>query len=103
MNISLGIICGAVFAIIDVLLMIPLSFEDKTAAMSAAFISRFAIGFLTATTRLPLPGWASGLLIGLLISLPDAIITKAYLPILISGAIGGVIVGLVVGKWGKRQ
>jgi len=103
MNISLGIICGAVFAIVDVLLMIPLSFEDKTAAMSAAFVNRFAIGFLTATTRLPLPAWASGLMIGLLISLPDAIITKAYLPILITGAIGGAIIGLVVGKWGRSN
>ena len=100
-KITLGIICGVVFGIIDVLLMIPLNFEDRTAAMSAAFISRFAIGFFIGTSTLPLPNWVSGLLIGLLISLPDAIITKAYLPILISGAIGGVIIGLIVGKWGN--
>jgi hypothetical protein len=29
-----------------------------------------------------------------------AIITKAHAPILIIGTIGGVIIGLVVGKWG---
>ncbi len=69
--------------------------------MSAAFISRFAIGFFIGSSHLPLPNWASGLIIGLLISLPDAIITKAYLPILISGAIGGVVIGLIVGKWGN--
>ena len=101
MKIKLGIICGLIFGIIDVLMMIPLSFADRTAAMSAAFISRFAIGFFIGATNLPLPSWASGLAIGLLISLPDAIITGAYLPILISGVVGGVIIGLIVGKWGK--
>jgi hypothetical protein len=35
-----------------------------------------------------------------LLSLPDAIITKAYAPILILGAVGGVVIGLIVGKWG---
>jgi hypothetical protein len=99
-RITLGIICGLVFGVIDVLLMIPLKFEDRVSAMSAAFISRFAIGFFIGASNLPLPNWASGLIIGLLISLPDAIITKAYLPILISGAIGGVVIGLIVGKWG---
>ncbi|HEY0459123.1 MAG TPA: hypothetical protein VGC97_08195 [Pyrinomonadaceae bacterium] len=100
-RITLGLICGIIFGIVDVLLMIPLKFEDRTAAMSAAFISRFAIGFFVGVSNLPLPNWASGLIIGLLISLPDAIITKAYLPILISGAIGGVVIGLIIGKWGS--
>jgi len=35
-----------------------------------------------------------------LLSLPDAIITKTYAPILILGAVGGVIIGLIIGKWG---
>jgi len=35
-----------------------------------------------------------------LLSLPDAIITKAFAPILILGAVGGVVIGLIVGKWG---
>lgn len=100
-KVLLGLICGLIFGIVDVLLMIPLSFPDKWAAMSAAFISRFTIGLIIGATNLPLPYWANGLIIGLLISLPDAIITKAYLPILISGAIGGVVIGLIVGKWGN--
>ncbi|MDQ6788035.1 MAG: hypothetical protein M3033_14615 [Acidobacteriota bacterium] len=95
----LGVICGIVFGIISVLAMIPLQFEDKTSAMSASFISRFSIGFVIGATNLSLPGWASGLIIGLLISLPDAIITKTFLPILIMGAIGGVVIGLIVGEW----
>ena len=101
-RILLGTICGVVFGLIDIALMIPLSFPDKTAALTGAFISRFAIGFVIGASNLPLPGWASGLIFGFLISLPDAIITKAYAPILISGIIGGTIIGFVVGRWGSQ-
>jgi hypothetical protein len=34
--------------------------------------------------------------------LPDAIITKAYAPILLLGAVGGVVIGFIVGRWGAR-
>jgi hypothetical protein len=40
------------------------------------------------------------LIFGVLLSLPDAIITKAFAPILILGAVGGLVIGLIVGKWG---
>ena len=42
---------------------------------------------------------ATGLIVGLLISLPDAVITKAYAPILIVGAIGGSIIGWLAGRF----
>lgn len=42
-------------------------------------------------------GWTKGILIGLLISLPDALITKAYLPIIGLGVIGGAIIGGFIG------
>jgi hypothetical protein len=80
--------------------MIPLSFEDKRAAMLGAFINRFAIGIVIGVTVLPFPGGLVGLLFGLLLSLPDAIITKAYAPILGFGTIGGMIIGFVVSRWG---
>lgn len=80
--------------------MLPLEFPDKTAALTGAFLNRFAIGFVIGAARLPVPGWATGLLFGVLLSLPDAIITKAFAPILIFGAVGGVIIGVIVGKWG---
>ncbi|HEY0003461.1 MAG TPA: hypothetical protein VGB17_01530 [Pyrinomonadaceae bacterium] len=99
-RILLGTICGLIFGAIAVATMIPLSFADKTAALLGAFISRFGIGFVIGAARLPLPGWASGLIFGLLLSLPDAIITKAYAPILIMGTLGGLIIGAVVGRWG---
>lgn len=97
-KITIGIISGIVFGVLDILLMIPLSFPDKTAAMLGAFVNRFAIGFFIGTTKLPVPSWMHGALIGLLISLPDAIITKAYAPILGVGLVGGVIIGLVIGR-----
>lgn len=97
----LGTICGVVYGLLSVATMIPLSFSDKRAALLGAFFNRFSIGFVIGAARLPLPDWAAGLIIGLLLSLPDAIITKAYAPILGLGAIGGIIIGLIVGKWGR--
>lgn len=99
-KILLGIICGIVFGIISVITMIPLKLEDKKTAMAGAFANRFAVGFVIGATDLPLPMWASGLLFGLLLSLPDAIITKSWIPIMTLGAIGGVLCGLAIGAFG---
>ena len=97
----LGLLCGVLFGAASVATMIPLSFEDKRAAMLGAFINRFAIGVVIGASVLPLSGWLTGLLFGLLLSLPDAIITKAYAPILGLGSIGGLIIGFVVTRWGS--
>jgi hypothetical protein len=99
-RILLGTICGLVYGALSAASMIPLSFPDKRAALIGAFLNRFAIGFVIGAARLSLPGWASGLVFGILLSVPDAIITKAYAPILIFGAVGGLIIGFIVGKWG---
>ena len=85
---------------VDVLLMMPLSFPDKRAALLGAFCSRFALGFFAAVTTLPLSPVATGVIVGVLTSLPDAIITKAYAPIMITGVIFGAIAGVVVSRWG---
>lgn len=98
----LGTIAGAVYGTLSVATMIPLEFSDKRAAMFGAFINRFSIGFVIGISTLPMPGWAQGLLIGLLLSLPDAIITKTYVPILGLGAIGGLIIGVIVHRWGVK-
>jgi hypothetical protein len=99
-RLMLGSICGLIYGALSAASMLPLEFADKTAALAGAFLNRFAIGFVIGAARLPVPGWASGLIFGILLSLPDAIITKAYGPILIMGAVGGVIIGVIVSKWG---
>ena len=99
-KIILGLICGVVFGIIDILIMLPMAFEDKKAALAGAFVNRFSIGFVVGAADLPLASWLNGLLFGLLLSLPDAIITKAWAPIMGMGAVGGIVIGLIIGKWG---
>ena len=100
-KVNYGIIAGFIFGFLDILLMLPLEFPDKTAALTGAFINRFAIGFFSVTTELPVSPWIRGLIVGALLSLPDAIITKAYAPIIIIGAIGGIIISTVAHKKAK--
>jgi len=35
------------------------------------------------------------------ISIPDAMITKAYAPIIGMGAVGGTIIGVIIGQFGR--
>ena len=100
-RVLLGIICGVVFGAVSVGMMLPLKFEDRKAALAGSFANRFAIGFVIGAANLPLAGWFNGLLFGLVLSLPEAIITKSWLPILVMGAIGGVVIGSVVSTWGN--
>ena len=97
----LGTIAGLVFGLLDVVLMLPMSFPDKRAAIAGAFINRFSIGFVIGAVQLHWPGWATGLSIGVLLSLADAIITKAYAPIIGLGAVGGAIIGFLVQRFGR--
>jgi len=99
-HILLGIVLGLVASAIAVGSMIPLTFADKRTALAAAFVSRFAIGFLTANTSLPVNPIIAGAGIGLLISIPDALVTKAYAPILGLGLVLGGLCGLAVWLWG---
>ena len=94
-----GLIAGVVFGAFSVASMLPMQFPDKPAALAGAFFSRFAIGFLIPLVQLPLPSWLIGAFVGLLISLPDAIITKAYIPIIVTGIVGGAIVGWLSGRF----
>ncbi len=94
-----GLIAGVVFGVVSVGMMWPMEFPDKPRALAAAFASRFAIGLTIACIQLPWPGWLVGVVFGLLLSLPDALTTKAYAPILIIGAIGGAIIGGIVHGW----
>lgn len=92
-NIVKGLIAGTIFGVVSIIPMFFMTFENKTRAMTASFVSRFAIGFIIFNMDLPIPRWVKGGLVGLVLSLPDAIVTKQYGPILGLGVIGGVICG----------
>jgi hypothetical protein len=90
-----GIFLGGIFGLLDVLLMLPMELENKPIALSGAFFGRFAIGFLIPNTKMPLPHWVKGAFVGLLISVPEAIVTGAYIPIVTIGVLGGSLMGVV--------
>ncbi len=95
----IGLIAGLVFGVITIALMAPMAFPDKPAALAAAFIERFAIGLVIGCVQLSWAGWLVGFLFGFLLSLPSAIITKAYVPIILVGAVGGAVIGGVIHGW----
>ena len=104
----LGLIAGIVYGGLSAASMLPLQFPDKRAALLGAFLNRLAIGVVIGGAigapqldALRLPPWAIGLAAGLLLSAADAVITKAYAPILILGALGGAVIGWLVGRFGR--
>ena len=100
-KVFLGALLGLVFGIIDIIPMSQMQgFENKRTAMTAAFIERFSIGLMIGAAELGLPMWLQGLFISILISVPSALITKAYIPILSTAVIGGLVIGVAIGIWG---
>ena len=98
-SIKNGLIAGLIFGILDIIPMFFMDgFADKNSAIIGAFFNRFAIGLFIFTVDFPVKGWLKGLIIGFLLSLPDAIITKAFGPVLGTGIIGGLIIGFVEQK-----
>lgn len=98
-RVPLGVLLGLVIGAVDVALMLPLSFPDKRVALLGGFCARFALGFFAATVRLPMSPILTGIFVGILTSLPDAIITKAAVPIMATGVVFGAIAGWIVGRW----
>ena len=107
-RLSLGVLAGIVYGALSAASMIPLEFPDKRAALLGAFLNRLAIGVVIGAAVgspqlevLRLPAWSIGLVLGLLVSAADAVITKAYVPILVLGALGGALIGWLVGRTGQ--
>ncbi len=100
---TLGVLCGLIFAGIDVALMIPLSFPDKRAAVLGAFIAWFAIGFVFATSACLGRTWAVGLFIGYCLAWPMPSLPKAAAPILGTGALGSLVIGWIFGGFGGGE
>ena len=97
-NVKHGLIVGFIFGILDIIPMFFMDFENASMAISGAFVNRFAIGLIIFVSDFGTAGWIKGLIIGSLLSLPDAIITGAYGPILGIGIVGGIIIGFVSDK-----
>jgi hypothetical protein len=102
----MGALAGLVFGALAAISMMPLSFPDKRAALTGAFINRFSIGLMVGAVMgaprvaaLGLSSWLIGLGVGLLLSLADAVITKAYVPILSIGVLGGSVIGWLIGRF----
>lgn len=96
--ITLGLISGVVFGLFSSLIMIPMKFDskrEKWEAISSSFVDRFMIGLIIPNAVFGLDPLINGLILGIGLSLPSAIITKAYAPIMVIGAIGGLIIGFV--------
>jgi hypothetical protein len=94
-----SLIAGLVFGTVSAGSMIKIeapSPRQKREAMVAAFIERFLTGFVIGPVAKGLG--ANGLLIGALLgvglSIPSALISRAYIPIMAIGTIGGLAVGL---------
>jgi hypothetical protein len=102
---TVGLVCGLVFGALAAAAMAPLQFPDKRAALAGAFLNRLAIGIAIGASigspqlvALGLPAWGVGLGLGVVGSAADAVITKAYAPIMVIGAIGGAAIGWIVGR-----
>lgn len=99
---SLALLCGLGFAVVTVLIMLlaPIKWESprqKQESLAAAFIGRFMIGLLIPLASLGLPPVLNGIVISLCISMPPAIMSHRYAPILITGIVGGAIIGWISG------
>jgi hypothetical protein len=107
-RLALGLVAGLIYGALSAASMLPLEFPDKRAALLGAFLNRLAIGIVVGAVMgapqvdaLRLSPWMIGLAVGVLLSAADAVITKAYAPILILGAVGGALIGWLVGRFGQ--
>lgn len=97
-RILVGLLAGLVFGLIDVIIMIPMPEKDKKKkkeAMIGAFLERFMIGLIIPNIDLGLSSVIEGFIIGIGLSIPTAVITRVYVPIVGIGAVGGLIIGLI--------
>jgi hypothetical protein len=97
-SVTLGLICGAAFGVFAVAIMLPMKMGDKrkkTESLVASFIERFMLGFLIPVVAIHVNPIATGALLGLGLSVPTALITRAYSPIIGLGVVGGIIIGVI--------
>ncbi|MCC7153237.1 MAG: hypothetical protein IT161_01610 [Bryobacterales bacterium] len=99
-RIWLGLILGVVFGLADMFMTMRHGDQPATALLQA-FTSRFAVGFLGSNLSFPWHPVLSGILAGVLISLPDAFGLKSYGGIIGSGVVFGALAGVAVKLWAR--
>lgn len=102
-TIKLGIIAGLVYGAIEVLMLFVVNVPNIAVIAIAAFVTRFTIGLLIPNTNLRVPYWLQGLIIGILVSIPGALLSRNYVPTMSTGIIGGLIIGAVTQKFVKKE
>jgi hypothetical protein len=94
-----ALLAGLAAAVVATAAMIPLPFPaaaEKRLAMISAFVDRFFLGLVIgpAARGLDANGLVVGAVLGLGLSLPTAMITRSYGPILVLGTLLGLAVGI---------
>ena len=107
-RLALGLLAGVAYGAVSAASMLPLQFPDKRAALLGAFLNRLSIGVVIGAVvgapqivALGLAPWIIGVVAGVLLSAADAVITRAYVPILALGALGGGVIGWLVERFGR--
>ena len=99
-RISIGLLLGIACGIVAGAVMLPMRFptrDDKRRAIVAAVLNRVELGFVVANVTLPVPGAAAGAILGLAVSASSAVISRAYVPILVMGTAMGALAGWLTG------
>jgi hypothetical protein len=96
---SFAVFAGLIAAVVAVAVMLPLAFptrEDKRTALLAAAADRFFLGALVgpAAAALGMNGLLIGAVLGVGLGIGSALVTKSYLPILVTGLLLGIGVGV---------
>jgi len=73
--------------------------EKPTTVLLQPFVSRFVLGILAANVTFPAQPAVGGAIVGLLISVPEAIAMKSYAGSLGTGLVFGALTGLAVRLW----
>ncbi len=93
--ILLGVICGSVFAAFEGVLVLlgrwPRPYEAFSVLIAAA-ANRFATGLVIPNADIGLTLWASGLVLGLLLAIPIAVVSRRTVGPLGMGAVGGITI-----------
>ena len=99
-RVLLGILCGILFGAIDAsMILFGKSPEKPTTVLLQPFVSRFVLGILAANVTFPAHPAVGGAIVGLLISVPEAIAMKSYAGSLGTGLVFGALTGLAVRLW----